>query len=179
MRPICRLVNHYIATSAVNFRTEPQSEREWEGDWVEHRDRYPWLVACTTDEVVGVAYALPWKARAAYLWSAEVTVYVAAAHLRQGIGSMLHHRLLGDLDAQGFHNAVAVIGLPNDPSVAMHESLGFRHAGTLERIGYKLSAWRDVGFWQKTLRAIDPPAPLRAVADVAPPALRDDADHRR
>ena len=165
MRTICEIVNHYIATTAVNFRTEPQSVREWEADWQQYRERYPWLVASSAERVAGVAYAAPWKARAAYDWCAEVTVYVAADCLRQGVGSLLYHRLLADLEAQGFQTAVAAIGLPNEPSVALHEALGFRHAGMLKRVGYKFGAWHDVGFWQKAISEVDEPKPLRLVAD--------------
>jgi phosphinothricin acetyltransferase len=165
MQAICQIVNHYIATTTVNFRTEPQSASEWENDWAAQRERYPWLVACRADSVVGVAYAAPWKARGAYAWCAEVTVYVAADSLRQRVGSLLYRRLLGDLGRQGFQSPIGVIGLPNAPSVALHEALGFLPAGLLRRVGYKFGAWHDVGFWQKALGHENEPPLLRSVSD--------------
>ena len=165
MQSICEIVNHYIATTTVNFRTEPQLVEEWASDWEKYHERYPWLVACREGKVIGMAYAGPWKARAAYDWCAEVTVYVAADCQRRGVGRLLYTRLLGCIETQRFHSAVAVIGLPNAPSVALHEALGFRHVGTLKDVGYKFGAWRDVGFWQKAIRATGDPERLLLVAE--------------
>jgi phosphinothricin acetyltransferase len=74
--------------------------------------------------------------------------------------------LLDALARQGFHNAVAVIALPNDPSVALFESLGFRRAALFRGIGFKLGAWWDVGMWQRELRE-----KLASPAEPTPPAV--------
>jgi len=152
MAAVCDLVNHYIATTTINFHTAPLTEEEWIADWQQHHARYPWLVTTRGERVVGVAYAAPWKTRAAYGWSAEVTVYVVPDCPRQGIGRLLYERLLELLDRQGYHTQLAVIALPNDASVAMHEAFGFRHVGTLREVGFKHGSWRDVGFWQRNAR---------------------------
>jgi len=88
MPAVCTIVNHYIETSTVNFRTEPQEPQEWTDDLVRLRERYPWLVAEVDGEVAGIAYAGPWKARNAYDWTAESTVYVSPRHQRgvRGLG---------------------------------------------------------------------------------------------
>jgi phosphinothricin acetyltransferase len=63
---------------------------------------------------------------------------------------------------------VAVIALPNDGSVALHESLGFKHAGTLERLGFKADEWRDVSFWQRLHGSADEaPDDIKPVSEVA------------
>lgn len=146
---ICAIINHYIETSFVNFRTEPQTVNEWRGEWKRLHPQFPWLVA-TDHGVVGVAYAAPWNARAAYQWTVEVTVYVAATSRRRGVGDALYTELLARLRRQGFHSAVALIALPNEPSVRLHERHGFVRAGQLTEAGYKFDAWHDVGFWQCT-----------------------------
>jgi acyl-coenzyme A synthetase/AMP-(fatty) acid ligase/L-amino acid N-acyltransferase YncA/acyl carrier protein len=146
---ICALVNHYIEHTSFNFRTEPQASSEWIEDWSATQSNYPWLTANVDDVVVGVAYASPWKGRAAYDWCAEVAVYVAHDTQRMGIGRSLYARLLPILDDQGYRTQVAAITLPNPPSVALHEVCGFHHAGTLGGVGYKHGAWLDVGFWQR------------------------------
>jgi phosphinothricin acetyltransferase len=51
---------------------------------------------------------------------------------------------------QGFHSFVAVIALPNEPSVRLPERHGLVLAGRLVEAGYQQGAWRDVGFWQRT-----------------------------
>jgi len=152
---VCDLINHYIATTAINFRTSPQTLDEWVADWTRYHARYPWLVATHGERLVGIAYAVPWKARAAYDWCAEVTVYIAPDCARQGVGRLLYERLFGLMDRQGYHTQLAVIALPNDPSVALHEAFGFRHAGTLREVGFKHGRWRDVGFWQRCARPSD------------------------
>ena len=146
---VCELINGYIRTTTINFRTEPQTVEEWRQDWQQLSPRYPWLVATLDGRPAGVAYAGPWKTRAAYDWCAEVTVYVAPDAHRRGIGRALYGRLLRSLDAQGYRTMVGVIALPNAASVALHEACGFEHAGTLRRVGYKHGAWHDVGFWQR------------------------------
>jgi phosphinothricin acetyltransferase len=143
------IVNYFIENTVINFRTEPQSLDEWRDNWMRRHSRFPWLVA-TDDRVVGVAYAAPWNDRAAYQWTVEVTVYVDPSSQRRGVGDALYTELLARLRSQGFHSAVAVIALPNEPSVRLHERHGFIRAGRLIEAGYKLGAWHDVGFWQRT-----------------------------
>jgi guanine deaminase len=170
MAAICGIVDHFIAKTTINFRTTPQPRKEWLAEWTRSHARYPWLVATQGDAVVGVAYAGPWKAREAYDWSAEVTVYVAHDAVRRGIGRALYVELLARLDAQGYRTAVAVIGLPNPASVGLHEALGFRHAGTLREIGYKHGGWHDVGLWQRSgssMALYGTPTPVRGTSTMA------------
>jgi phosphinothricin acetyltransferase len=146
---VCAIVNHYIEKSFVNLRTEPQGVDEWRSDWRRLHTQFPWLVA-VDDRVIGVAYAAPWNGRSAYRWTVEATVYVDPSRQRRGVGDALYSELLARLRRQGFHSAVAVIALPNDPSVRLHERHGFIPVGRLVEAGYKLRTWHDVGFWQHT-----------------------------
>lgn len=161
MAAVCRIVNHFIESSAANFATMPRTPQEWTSDLSRFGGLYPWLVACHAESVVGVAYAVPWSDRGAYAWCAEVTVYVAPDRGGEGIGSRLYERLLADLDGADYRSSVAVIALPNPASVSLHESFGFEHAGTLTRVGYKFGTWHDVGLWQRHSGDGDaPPAPI-------------------
>ena len=121
--------------------------------------RYPWLVAELDGVVAGYAYGSQHRARASYRWSADVTVYVSGAHHRRGVGRALYERLFELLAEQGYHEACAGITLPNDASVGLHESVGFRPVGVYRNIAFKLGSWRDVGWWQKTLGEPAPDAP--------------------
>ncbi len=131
---------------------------------------HPWLVAEIDDEVVGYAYASRHRERASYRWAADVTVYISGGHHRRGIGRGLYATLFDLLVRQGIHEACAGITLPNDASVGLHEALGFEPVGVYRNIAYKFGAWRDVGWWQKTLHSPtgdDPPA------EVGPPLHLD------
>ena len=125
---------------------------------------HPWLVAERDGVVVGFAYACRHRERAAYRWAADVSVYVAADHRRQGCAQQLYEQLLDALRARGLRIACAGITLPNPASVALHEGLGFVPVGVYRRIGWKLGAWHDVGWWQLELA---PPGPPTTIADHA------------
>jgi phosphinothricin acetyltransferase len=122
--------------------------------------RYPWLVAEEDGQIVGYAYGARHHERASYRWAADVAVYVDHGHRGQGIGGTLYHALLELLARQGVRRVCAGIGLPNDASIALHESCGFRPIGVYPRIGWKMGRWWDVGWWQLELPGEDPPAEL-------------------
>jgi phosphinothricin acetyltransferase len=117
--------------------------------------------------VAGFAYASRHSDRAAYAWSINTSVYVADGHRRRGVGRRLYDALLAAVTRQGFHVAHAGITLPNPASVGLHEALGFRPVGVYPSVGYKLGAWRDVGWWRRELRpCVGEPGPIRGVAAV-------------
>lgn len=166
MADICTIVNHYIETSSVNFRTRTQQPQEWLRLFRRDHERYPWLVADVDGQVAGFAHAAAWSERNAYDWCVETTVYVAHQRRGGGVGQELYTELLAGLGAQGYRTAVGVIALPNPGSVALHERLGFRHAGTIQQAGHKLGNWHDVGFWQYHLSEdAGSPVPPTAVGE--------------
>ena len=115
-------------------------------------------------EVVGFAYGSPHRDRAAYRWAAEVSVYVSASRHRQGVARALYGALFELLERQGFRMLLAVIALPNEASVSLHEALGFELLGVYRQIGWKNGSWHDVACWQRQLGAAgappgDPPGP--------------------
>jgi L-amino acid N-acyltransferase YncA len=111
---------------------------------------HAWLVAEIDGVVAGYAHGSPHRERAAYASSCDVAVYVDPAHARQGIGRALYAELLSRL-AGTYHAAFAGIALPNDASVGLHEAMGFTPVGIYREAGWKLGAWRDVGWWQRLL----------------------------
>ena len=161
---VCEIVNHFIDTSAVNFRTAPQHVEDWRHDWARLRHDFPWLVATYQGEVVGVAYAAPWNSRGAYRWTVESTIYVDAASHGRGVGDALYVELLERLRDQGFRNVIAMIALPNPPSVGLHRRHGFVPAGELPDLGFKHGSWHSIGLWHRVLRGdlaeLPPPRPV-------------------
>jgi L-amino acid N-acyltransferase YncA len=162
-RMIAAIYEPYVIHTPISFEETPPSAEEMEGRIRETIGQFPYLVAEEGGRVVGYVYASPHQARASYRWSVNVAVYIAATHHRLGIGKLLYGELFRILEAQAFAMAYAGITIPNPASVGLHESLGFTLVGIYRNVGYKLGAWRDVGWWERklaTLPASAPPEPM-------------------
>jgi L-amino acid N-acyltransferase YncA len=110
-------------------------------------ERTPWLVAESSGEVVGYAYAAAHRERPAYRWSVDISVYVSPTERRRGVGRLLYGELLAILRRQGFVNAYAGVALPNPASEALHRSVGMELVGVYHQVGYKLGKWWDVAWF--------------------------------
>lgn len=165
---IADIYAHYVRETVITFDTDAPSAAEM-AERISGGGLYPWLVAEEDGALLGYAYAAAFRTRPAYRFSVETTVYLRLGSGGRGIGSALYVPLLETLEAQGFTQAIAVIALPNEASVRLHERLGFVHAGTYAQVGWKLGQWLDVGLWQRPLgRAESPPEeprPLRSDVD--------------
>jgi phosphinothricin acetyltransferase len=142
-----------IENTASNFLLRSRDRAAWERLYEDREPLYPWLVAARGDRVVGFALSFRYRARSAYDWTTEVSVYVDPEHQGQGIGRSLYNELFARLERLGFHTAVAVVVTPNAASERLHESLGFRRVGTLTEVGWKHDAWRDTTYYEKRLNA--------------------------
>jgi phosphinothricin acetyltransferase len=167
--PIGAIYAPFVTGTATSFEvvvpTETEIAARIEGT-VAHA---PWLVAVEGEDVLGFAYASKHRERAAYRWSVDVSVYVHGRARRRGMARGLYTSLFALLRRQGFYAAHAGITLPNPASVGVHEAMGFRPVGVYRKVGFKLGAWHDVGWWQLELRdrpdtGTEPPTP-RSMAD--------------
>ncbi len=167
-----RIYAPVVAATAISFEAEPPTADEM-GRRVEATlPSHPWLVA-EDHAVAGYAYASAHGAREAYRWSTNVSIYLREDARGQGLGRALYTALLAILRRQGFHRAYAGITLPNPASVGLHEAMGFTHLGVYHRVGWKLGAWRDVGYWELRLHSDDgPPRGLTNVTELSPEELR-------
>jgi L-amino acid N-acyltransferase YncA len=152
-RRIAEIYNRYVVNSTVTFETEPVSEAEMEGRIGRIRKDHDWLVCEEAGRVAGYAYCGPFRERAAYRTTVESTVYVTQESQGRGIGTQLYVELIDRAAARGFREMLGVIALPNEPSVWLHERLGFRRMGHLERVGNKFGQWIDIGIWQRHLQS--------------------------
>lgn len=153
---IAAIYNHYVSTSAVTFEEDELSQAEMITRIETVRSSgLPWYLATAAQNVIGYAYATPWKARSAYRYSVEVTVYVAPNYFGEGIGTALYRRLIPALQQRNIHTAMAAIALPNDASVALHERFGFCKAAHFKQVGFKMTRWIDVGYWQWIADRVD------------------------
>jgi L-amino acid N-acyltransferase YncA len=139
-----------VTATATSFEEQPPTPDEM-GRRMLARPRLPWLVADDDGRVAGYAYAAAHRGRPAYRWSAESSVYLDPAYQGRGLGRQLYERLITEVRDLGYRSLYAGIALPNPASVGLHEALGFTPVGIFRDVGYKLGAWRDVGWWQCAL----------------------------
>jgi L-amino acid N-acyltransferase YncA len=163
-----------VSDTTISFELDPPSIDTMRERIVAKQQSYPWLIAEQVDgdgataTVVGYAYAGQWRERIAYCWTVELAVYVAPSSQRTGVGKLLYTNLITLLRVQRFANAIAVISLPNDASIAFHHRHGFKTIGIFPRVGCKFDQWLDVAFLQLELgqtHAKAAPQPPRSVAD--------------
>jgi L-amino acid N-acyltransferase YncA len=158
---ITAIYAHYVAETVISFEMVPPTVDEMARRMEKTLAQFPWLVATERDAVVGYAYAGKHSERAAYQWSADVSVYLHNEWHGRGIGRALYSTLFNMLRALGYINVYGGITLPNPASVGLHEAMGLTPVGVYHHVGYKYGAWHDVGWWQGPLQDL--------VADPAPP----------
>ena len=148
-----------VAETAISFEIEPPTVAQMRERIIETLRHFPWLVSLDAQGAVnGYVYACTHGERAAYRWSVDTAVYVRTDSRRMGIGVRLYRALFDELVGLGYYQAFAAITLPNDASIALHESVGFTRIGVFRNVGFKREAWRDVGWWQKSLQPLGTPA---------------------
>ena len=147
---IVRIYNYYITDTIVTFEEEELDAGEIARRIAGVRSAgLPWIVAEEDGEILGYAYATPWKDRIGYRFSVETTVYLNKDCTGRGIGSELYAELFKLLESAGVRSAIGGVALPNDASVALHEKFGMRKVAEFERIGVKFDRWINVGYWQR------------------------------
>jgi len=113
---------------------------------------YPYVVAELDGAILGYAYAALYRARPAYRWTVEDSVYVGVGAHRRGVGRALLGRLIADCEAVGFRQMIAVIGdTANAGSIELHRAAGFRMVGTFDNVGFKFGRWLDSVLMQRPL----------------------------
>lgn len=151
----------YVQNTPLTFEVAVPSREEFLRRVTATLQTYPYLAAEEDGEILGYAYAGRVRSREAYDWSAELSVYVRQDCRRKGLGRRLYGCLLELLTLQNVHIAYGLVALPNDASHGLHTAMGFRFLGRFSEMGYKMGAWRDIGWYEKILvPAQVPPLPF-------------------
>jgi phosphinothricin acetyltransferase len=171
---IAAIYSHWVTHGLASFELDPPGAEEMA------RRRaavlaggHPYLVAEEGGALLGYAYASLYRARPAYRFTVENSVYVAAGTHRRGAGRALLGELIARCEAAGFRLMVAVIGdSANAPSIGLHRATGFRDAGVLPGTGWKHGRWVDTVLMTRALGAGTSTAPDSLERVAAAPTLR-------
>jgi len=146
------IYNHYVKNTVITFEEDCINNNEMikRIEKITNLD-LPWLVIEENDVLLGYAYATPWKARSAYRFSVEATVYLTPKEQGKGLGTELYQALISELKQKSIHSVLGGITLPNPASVALHEKLGMTKVAHFHQVGRKFDQWLDTGYWQLTL----------------------------
>ena|SRR5947209_6689417 len=154
---ITRIYGHAVSDGTASFEIVPPDEAEMTRRFRALQDgRYPYLVAEIDGAVAGYAYVGPYRARPAYNWTVEDSVYIAADAHRRGLGRALLERLIAESERRGYRQMIAVVGDSRQiASIELHRSLGFALIGTLVSVGFKHGRWLHSVLMQRPLGAGD------------------------
>lgn len=157
-KALLHIYEYYVKNTAISFEYEVPTIEEFKSRMTNTLKKYPYLTAVKDNEILGYAYAGPFVGRAAYDWSAELTIYLAPKKRKQGIGKKLYKALEEALAESGIQNLYACIGYPEVPdeyltknSAEFHEHLGYTKAGQFHKCGYKFGRWYDMIWMEKLI----------------------------
>ncbi len=146
------LYRPYVEQTTYSFEYDVPCLRTFTQRFLDHTAQFPWLVWEEEGTVLGYAYAgAPWE-RAAYRWSAEVSIYLAPRAQGKGVGRRLYRCLEEILTAQGYRMVYAIITSENEGSIAFHRAMGYRKRAEFPDCGYKHGRWLGVSWMDKELR---------------------------
>ncbi|MFE1862194.1 GNAT family N-acetyltransferase [Streptomyces anandii] len=163
---VAGIYRHYVLHSVATFDEVPRTLGEWELRHGELAARgLPFLVAEEAGQVLGFAYAGPWRPKPAYRHTVEDTVYLDPRATGRGLGGALLGGLIEGCERAGARRMIAVVAIPGDDdsgtgtdasgaaSLALHRRFGFADAGRLTAVGYKHGRWIDTLLLERALTA--------------------------
>ena len=153
MAATAAIYDHFVQTSAATFEETSPTSNDMTDRYMELLGKgLPFLIAGQGDQIVGYAYAGPYRSRSGYRYTVEDSVYVDQAHLGKGIGRLLLNELINRCTALGYRQMIAVIGdSANTASIALHSQMGFKVIGALPATGRKFERWVDTVLMQCAL----------------------------
>lgn len=158
---LAQIYGHHVLHGFGTFEEVPPEPAEMARRLAAVQDHgLPYLAAEDAGRVLGFAYAAPFRARAAYRYAVEDSVYIAPDAIGRGVGRAVLSAIIEACQAMGLRQMVAVIGdSRNAASIGLHRSLGFEHAGVGKSVGFKHGRWVDIVWMQKPLNGGDERAP--------------------
>jgi phosphinothricin acetyltransferase len=155
IRAVTEIYHHQVLHSPATFELVPPALEEMLGRYrAIRKGGFVYLVAEQGGEIVGYAYVSAYRARPAYRFTVENSVYIRPGYERRGLGRLLLQTLLAECEKKPFRQVIAVIGdSANAASIELHRSLGFELIGTFHAVGFKFGRWLDSVLMQKEIGA--------------------------
>lgn len=157
---ILAIYGYYVEHTAISFDYDAPSLAEFKERIRKTLEKYPYLVAVRDGKIVGYSYAGSFVGRAAYDWSAELTIYLSPEEKGHGTGRKLYERLETELADMGIRNMYACIGDPLEEdeyltrsSENFHAHMGFTKVGTFHKCGYKYGRWYNMIWMEKIINS--------------------------
>ncbi len=152
IRAINAIYNHYVRTSTCTWHLTEESD-EGRLTWLRQRGpAHPALVIETAGKVVGWGSLSTYNTRQGWSATVEDSIFIDHSHHGKGLGTLMLKELLRRAEVIGHSSVIARISGEQTPSLRLHASLGFEHAGLLRGVGHKFGQKLDCVYMLKTLR---------------------------
>ena len=155
---ILDIYNDIIVNTTAVYDYKPHT-LEMRQQWfaMKQEQGFPVYVAEEGDVVYGFSTIGPFRNWAAYKYSVENSVYVAAAARGKGIGKLLIPPIIQAASERNMRTIVAGIDATNESSIKLHERFGFVEVAHFKQVGYKFGRWLDLKFLQLLLATPEKP----------------------
>ncbi len=164
---ILKIYEYYIKNTTITFEYDVPTLLEFKERIEKILPEYPYIVCECENKILGYAYAHKVWERAAYMWDAELSVYIDKDYVQNGLGKKLYKILIEILKLQNVVNVYGCVTFPNEKSDRLHESFGFKKIGIFENSGYKFGKWIGVTWFHKAiLEHKNEPEKLKKISQV-------------
>lgn len=155
---LLEIYSHYVKNTSITYEWDVPSVEEFKNRISNTLLKFPYIVAKNGNQIIGYAYASPFKTRAAYQWAIETSIYIHKDFCHQGIGKLLLLKLEELLALQNILNVNACIAYPEiedefltKNSVQFHEQMGYKLVGEFHKCGYKFNRWYNMVWMEKLI----------------------------
>ena len=148
------IYNHYISNSFSNFEEKRLTSQAFNNLYKNiKKNKLPFIIGIKNKDILGLAYVNKFREKSGYRYTYEHSIYINPEFVKQKYGTRLLKELINQCKKnKKIKNLIAVIGgSDNIGSIKIHEKNGFKHIGTLRKVGFKKNKWIDSVYMQKIL----------------------------
>lgn len=148
---ILDIYNDAIRTLTATFDLEEQTLEERKAWFEKYGEKNPLIVAKVDGKLAGYCSLSPFRDKAGYARTTELSLYISPEFRGQGVGQALLEDIIRRAAELGYHTVIGAITGGNEASVKLHKKYGFEFVGCFKEVGYKFEEWQDVHFYQLIL----------------------------